>query len=82
MVQFGGSFLPVHFVGALVEGAIPAGGLNLNYDLGIGNGRGRVISHGGDFGDINRNGGPGLANLFVKPDFLYGLQVGRLYLSR
>lgn len=75
MVQFGGSFLPVHFVGALVEGAIPAGGLNLNYDLGIGNGRGRVISRDGDFGDVN-HGRAWLANLFVKPDFLYGLQVG------
>ena len=27
MTQFGGRFLPVHFVGALVEGALPAGGL-------------------------------------------------------
>jgi hypothetical protein len=26
MVQFGGSFLPIHFVGALAEGALPAGG--------------------------------------------------------
>ena len=26
MIQFGGRFLPVHFVGALVEGALPAGG--------------------------------------------------------
>ena len=75
MVQFGGSFLPVHFVGAQAEGAFPAGGLNLNYDLGIGNGRGQVISHGGDFSDINSNRA-WLANLFVKPDFLYGLQVG------
>ena len=39
MIQFGGRFLPVHFVGALVEGALPAGGLNLNYKAGIGNGR-------------------------------------------
>src|SRR5579872_6796263 len=39
MVEFGGRFLPIHFVGALVEGAIPAGGLNLNYNLGLGNGR-------------------------------------------
>jgi hypothetical protein len=75
MVQFGGSFLPVHFVGALAEGALPAGGLNLNYDFGIGNGRGQVISRDGDFGDIN-NSRAWLANLFVKPDFLYGLQVG------
>jgi hypothetical protein len=75
MVQFGGSFLPVHFIGALVEGALPAGGLNLNYNAGIGNGRGTVISRGGDFGDINNNRA-WLVNLFIKPDKLYGLQAG------
>jgi hypothetical protein len=41
MIEFGGKFLPVHFVGALVEGAIPASGWNLNYQAGFGNGRGR-----------------------------------------
>ncbi|HYW42786.1 MAG TPA: hypothetical protein VE959_08015 [Bryobacteraceae bacterium] len=75
MTQFGGSFIPVHFIGSLVEGAVPAGGLNLNYDLGLGNGRGAVISRGGDLGDINNNRA-WLANVFVKPDSLYGLQVG------
>src|SRR4029077_8829892 len=55
MTQFGGSFLPVHFVGSLVEGAVPAGGLNFNYNVGIGNGRGQVISRDGDFGDVNNN---------------------------
>ena len=53
MIQFGGRFLPVHFVGALVEGAVPAGGWNLNYKAGVGNGRGTVISRGGDAGDNN-----------------------------
>jgi hypothetical protein len=75
MIQFGGSFLPVHFLGSLVEGAIPAGGLNLNYQAGIGNGRWLVISRAGDIGDINNNRA-WLTNLFVKPDKLYGLQVG------
>jgi hypothetical protein len=75
MTQFGGSFIPVHFVGTLVEGALPAGGLNLNYNFGLGNGRGQVLSRGGDFGDINNNRA-WLANLFVKPDKAYGLQVG------
>jgi len=36
MTQFGGSFIPVHFVGTLVEGEVPAGGLNLNYKRGPG----------------------------------------------
>lgn len=75
MIQFGGGFLPVHFVGALAEGALPAGGLNLNYDLGVGNGRGSVINRDGDFGDINNNRA-WLANAFVKPNFPYGLQIG------
>jgi hypothetical protein len=75
MVQFGGSFIPVHFVGTLAEGEVPASGLNLNYNFGLGNGRGAVISRGGDFGDVNNNRA-WLANLFVKPDHPYGLQVG------
>ena len=75
MVQFGGSFIPVHFVGALAEGALPAGGLNLNYNAGIGNGRGAVISRAGDFGDVNNNRA-WLVNLFVRPDRFYGLQAG------
>src|SRR6267154_2634522 len=40
MIQFGGKLLPVHFVGALVEGSAPTGGLNLHYQAGVGNGRG------------------------------------------
>ena len=75
MTQFGGSFIPVHFVGTLVEGVTPAGGLNLNYNIGLGNGRGQVISRAGDFGDIN-NARAWLTNVFIKPDALYGLQLG------
>jgi len=75
MIQFGGSFIPVHFVGALAEGALPAGGLNLNYNAGLGNGRSSVISRSGDFGDINNNRA-WLTTLFIKPDRLYGLQFG------
>src|SRR5262249_8664970 len=75
MAQFGGSFIPVHFVGMLGEGSASAGGLNLNYALGLGNGRGSVISRDGDFGDLNNNRA-WLVNAFVKPDKLYGLQIG------
>jgi hypothetical protein len=75
MIQFGGRLLPVHFVGGLVEGAIPAGGLNLNYKAGVGNGRASVISRAGDAGDSNAR--PAwLVNGFVKPDRLFGLQAG------
>jgi len=75
MVQFGGSFLPIHFVGALVEGAAPAGGLNLNYNFGLGDGRSSVISKAGDWGDVNNNRA-WLVSLFSRPSALYGLQFG------
>ncbi len=75
MIEFGGSFIPVHFVGALAEGAFSAGGLNLNYNLGIGNGRSSVLSRSGDWGDVN-NSKAWLATVFIKPDRLYGLQLG------
>lgn len=75
MTRFGGRFIPVHFVGSLVEGSLPARGLNLNYNFGLGNGRGSVISRGGDAGD-NNNHRAWLVNLFAKPDRFYGLQVG------
>jgi hypothetical protein len=75
IVQFGGSFIPVHFVGTLVEGALPAHGMNLNYNFGLGNGRSSVISRAGDWGDIN-NHRAWLINLFSRPSGLYGLQFG------
>jgi hypothetical protein len=75
MIQFGGRILPVHFVGGLAEGAVPAGGLNLNYKVGVGNGRASVISRAGDAGDANGHVA-WLANAFVKPDKVFGLQVG------
>ena len=53
MVQFGSQFLPVHFIGALLEGKVSAHGANLSYQAGVGNGRGNVISRGGDTGDNN-----------------------------
>src|SRR5436190_2616969 len=75
MVQFGGRFIPVHFVGALAEGAFSAGGWNLNYQSGVGNGRGNVISRAGDAGDNNAR--PAwILNVFTKPDRVIGLQVG------
>src|SRR5438270_359961 len=75
MVQFGGSLLPVHFVGALAEGSFPLRGLNLHYASGVGNGRGAVITRDGDFGDVN-NSRAWLVNLFAVPDHPYGLEVG------
>lgn len=75
MTKFGGQFIPVHFVGGLIEGALPVSGLNINYNLGLGNGRGSVISRAGDAGD-NNNNRAWLVNLFIRPDALFGLQAG------
>jgi hypothetical protein len=75
MIQFGGRFLPVHFIGALVEGSVPASGWNVGYKAGLGNGRSTVISRGGDAGDVNDNKA-WLVNGFSKPDALYGLEFG------
>jgi hypothetical protein len=75
MVQFGGRFIPVHFVGALAEGVFPSGGWNINYQAGIGNGRGGIISRAGDAGDVNDQ--PAfLLNVSTKPDRAFGLQFG------
>ena len=75
MIQFGGRFMPVHFVGALVEGATPAAGWNLNYKAGVGNGRATVISRAGDPGDSN-DSVAWLVNGFAKPDRAFGLEFG------
>jgi hypothetical protein len=75
MIQFGGRFLPVHFVGALVEGMVPAAGWNLNYKAGVGNGRATAISRAGDAGDVNGHRA-WLANAFSKPDRFFGLEFG------
>src|SRR5258707_10325413 len=55
IVRFGGTFIPIHFVGFLAEGNIPSGGAGLSYNVGVGNGRGNVIFRPGDAGDNNNN---------------------------
>ncbi|HKW57831.1 MAG TPA: porin [Candidatus Acidoferrum sp.] len=75
LLKVGGTFTPVHFVGALAEGTIPSGGLGLNYNVGIGNGRGAVITRPGDAGDVNNNRA-WVAKIFARPAKLYGLEFG------
>ncbi len=73
--QMIGSFIPVHFLGGTLEGSLPSGELNLYYHLGVGNGRGEIISRAGDAGDIN-NRPAWLINIVSKPDRFFGLQFG------
>jgi hypothetical protein len=75
MVKVGGTFIPIHFVGFLAEGKIPSGGAGLAYSVGVGNGRGDEINRPGDAGD-NNNNRAWVANLFMRPSKLYGLQFG------
>lgn len=75
MDKIGGTFIPVHFVGFLAEGNIPSGGAGLSYNVGVGNGRGTIISRPGDAGD-NNNNRAWVANLYSRPAKLYGLQLG------
>jgi hypothetical protein len=75
MIQFGGTFIPTHFVGVEAEGNIPSGGLGLGYNVGLGNGRSSILSKAGDSGDSNDNRS-WVANLYARPTRFYGLQVG------
>ena len=73
MIRFGGRFEPVHFIGFLTEGNIPSGRLGLGYDIGLGNGRGSILSRPGDTGAANNARG-WVSNIFARP--IRGLQFG------
>lgn len=75
MIKFGGPFQPVHFIGALAEGAVPTGPLGLNYQVGLGNGRSSNIARAGDGGDINNNRA-WVVNIFSRPRGWSGFQIG------
>lgn len=78
MTKFGGVFIPVHLVGGLVEGRIPAGGANLGYTFGVGNGRSSNPAQAGDAGDVN-DSRAWLAGWSIRPDSVYDLQFGGAY---
>jgi hypothetical protein len=78
MTQFGGVFIPVHFVGAVANGVLAAPGGDLAYEAGVGNGRSEPPSRAGDNGDVNNNRA-WFATLAIKPDRLYRLDIGGAY---
>jgi len=75
MARFGSKIIPIHFVGALLEGSIPSGRLGLDYKIGLGNGRHSNIAAAGDAGDINSDKA-WMAQINSKPRNLFGLNVG------
>lgn len=82
LIRIGGTFLPVHFVGAIVEGTISAPGAAVSYEAGVGNGRGTLIGRPGDAGDVNDETAA-VAGVRFRPGFARGLQIGgSVYMDR
>jgi len=75
MVKFGSKIVPIHFVGALVEGTLTNNNLGLSYMAGFGNGRHENISQAGDAGDINGDNA-WMVKLNARPSRYYGLNAG------
>lgn len=75
MAKFGSKIVPIHFVGALLEGTIPSNPLGLSYMLGVGNGRHADVARAGDAGDINGNNA-WMVQLNARPAKYYGFNAG------
>ncbi|HEY5086892.1 MAG TPA: hypothetical protein VII66_05955 [Gemmatimonadaceae bacterium] len=78
MIKFGSQLIPTHFVGAFAEGNLPNDQLGLQYMVGVGNGRGSIISRAGDAGDVNSNRAWTVA-LSARPSAIFGMQLGADY---
>lgn len=74
-IKFGSKIVPIHFVGALVEGTFTGNSLGLSYMAGLGNGRHANISQAGDAGDINGDNA-WMVQINAKPSRYYGLNAG------
>lgn len=82
LIRIGGTYLPVHFVGALAEGTLAAPGFGISYEAGVGNGRGALIGRAGDAGDVNAEAAL-VGGVRIRPHFARGLQLGgSLYTDR
>lgn len=75
MTKFGSKIVPIHFVGALLEGNLPSGRLGLDYKVGIGNGRHTSLSGAGDDHDVNSDKA-WMVQLNSKPRRWNALKVG------
>lgn len=75
MVKFGSKIVPIHFVGALLEGTLPNNALGISYMAGFGNGRHANVARAGDAGDINGNNA-WMVQVNAAPDKYYGLKTG------
>ena len=75
MIKFGSRFIPIHFVGLVVEGILPASPLGLGYSVGVGNGRAANIARAGDAGDVNDQRA-WVARVRSRPVSIAGLEVG------
>lgn len=79
-VRFGSQYVPVHFVGAMMEGNLTS--VPVFYSAGFGNGRALNIAGAGDGGDVNGNRAF-VASASVRPRSLFGFRVGGgLYVDR
>lgn len=72
-IKFGSRYIPVHFVGAMLEGNLQS--VPVYYSAGFGNGRGPDIAAAGDAGDVNGNRAF-IASASVRPTSLFGFRVG------
>jgi hypothetical protein len=75
MVKFGSKIVPIHFVGVLLEGALPTGDLGLEYKAGFGNGRHENVARAGDAGDLNGDKA-WMLQLLTKPRNMRGFSAG------
>lgn len=75
MVKFGSKIVPIHFVGALLEGNFGDNPLGLSYMAGFGNGRHSNVARSGDAGDINGESA-WMMQLNASPSRFYGLRTG------
>jgi hypothetical protein len=81
-VKFGSNFVPIHFVGAMVDGRVFPGSVSLSYAGGVGNGRAANVARAGDTGDVNNNRAVFLRGS-LRSDALYELEVGgSIYVDR